>query len=207
MGTHAQQPFKDATRSSAADVLFTPVQQRVLALLFGQPQRKYQSAEIIRLAGSGTGAVHRLLTRMTAAGLLRVEKVGNQKYYQANSISPVFEELAGLVRKTIALRAPLQAALATFEGRITAAFVYGSIAKGTESAGSDVDLMVVADDLDYSDLFATLPNVEATLARAVNPNLMTRTEWKRKRGVPDSFAARIASQPKLFVIGSEDDLD
>jgi predicted nucleotidyltransferase len=196
-----------STPSSVADVLFSPVQQRVLALLFGQPQRKYQSGEIIRLAGSGTGAVHRLLTRLAAADLLTVEKVGNQKHYQANTSSPVFEELAGLVRKTIGLRVPLKAALAPFEARITAAFVYGCIAKGRENAGSDIDLMVLADNLDYSELFAALPAVEGALGRPVNPNLMTRTEWRRKSGAPDSFAARIALQQKLFILGGDDDLD
>jgi predicted nucleotidyltransferase len=206
MGKKSQQPLVEAARSGIADVLFTPVQQRVLALLFGQPDRKYQSGELIRLADSGTGAVHRLLTRMADTGLITVERVGNQKYYQANAESPVFEELAGLVRKTVGLLAPLQAALGHLEDRIVAAFVYGSVAKGTDRAGSDIDLMVVADDLDYAELFAALLGVEATLARPVNPNLMTRAEWKRRRGEPDSFAARIAAQPRLFVIGSGDDV-
>jgi predicted nucleotidyltransferase len=153
-----------------------------------------------------TGATHRLLTRMADTGLVTVEKVGNQKYYQANMQSPVFEELAGLVRKTVGLLAPLRAALEPLEHRIVAAFVYGSVAKGAEHSGSDVDLMVIADDVDYADLFAALPGVEARLARPVNPNVMSRDEWQRKRGESDSFASRIASQPKLFVIGSENDL-
>src|SRR6185437_3992889 len=94
-----------------ADVLFTPVQQRVLGLLFGQPDRRFQSAELIRLAGSGTGAAHRLLTKLAGAGLVTTERVGNQKHYQANKRSPVFEELAGLIRKTAGLVVPLQTAL------------------------------------------------------------------------------------------------
>jgi predicted nucleotidyltransferase len=206
MGNKADQATPRPARSSIAEVLFTPVQQRLLALLFGQPDRKYQSGELIRLASSGTGAVHRLLTRMADAGLVIVEKVGNQKYYQANADSPVFDELTGLLRKTVGLLAPLRAALEPIEDRIVAAFVYGSVAKAAEHAGSDIDLMVIADDLDYADLFAALPAVEATLSRPVNPNLMTRAEWRCKRVEADSFAARIAAQPKLFVIGSEDDL-
>lgn len=206
MGTATRQTHPEPVLSGIADVLFTPVQQRALALLFGQPDRRYQSGELIRLAGSGTGAVHRLLKRMADAGLVTVDKVGNQKYYQANAKSPVFQELAGLVRKTVGLLAPLQAALEALQGGITAAFVYGSVAKGTEGAGSDIDLMVIGDGLDYAALFAVLPGVESRLARPINPNLMSRAEWRRKRGESDSFAARIASQPKLFVIGSEDDL-
>ena len=192
--------------SGLASVLFSPVRQRVLALLFGQPQRRFQSGELIRLANSGTGAVHRLLVRLVATGLITVDKIGNQKHYQANADSPVFEELTGLVRKTVGLMGPLRNALAPLQDRIIAAFVYGSIATGTERADSDIDLMVVADELDYIELFAVLPSLEAELARVVSPNLMTCSEWLRKRGEPDSFAARIASQPKLFVIGDEDGL-
>jgi hypothetical protein len=130
-----------------ADVLFTPVQQRVLGLLFGQPERRFQSAELIRLAGAGTGAVHRMVTRLAATGLLRVETSGNQKFYQANERAPVYAELVGLVRKTVGIAGPLQAALAPLAHRIAAAFVYGSVAKGSDHAASDIDLMVIADDL------------------------------------------------------------
>lgn len=192
--------------TALADVLFTPVQQRVLGLLFGQPERRFQSAELIRLAGAGTGAVHRLLTRLAATGLAQVETVGNQKFYRANVHAPVYAELVGLVRKTVGLAGPLQAALAPLADRITAAFVYGSVAKGADRAASDIDLMVIADDLDYATLTAALAAAEESLARPVNPNLMTPAEWRRKRAEADSFAARIAAQPKVFVIGSEDEL-
>jgi predicted nucleotidyltransferase len=190
-----------------ADVLFTPPQQRVLGLLFGQPQRRFQSGELIRLAAAGTGAVHRLLTRLAAVGLVSVEAVGNQKFYRANSASPVFEELCGLVRKTVGLVVPLQSALSPLMGQVSAAFVYGSVAKGSDHADSDIDSMVVADALDDAALYAALPAAEAALARPINPSLMTRDEWRRKREQPDSFAARIAAQPRLFVIGCDDDLD
>src|SRR5438105_9537546 len=94
-----------------ADALFSPVQQRVLALLYGQPQRRFQSAELIRLAKGGTGGVHRVLTRLANAGLVTVTPAGNQKFYQANRESPVFAELHGLVVKTVGLAAPLRKAL------------------------------------------------------------------------------------------------
>lgn len=192
--------------TALADVLFTPVQQRVLGLLFGQPARRFQSAEVIRLAGSGTGAVHRLLTRLAETGLVVVERVGNQKYYQANAASPVFVELAGLVRKSVGLALPLQEALAPLAKQIAVAFVYGSVAQGKERAASDIDLMVIAKGLDYAMLYEVLQAAEIQLARTINPTLMTPAEWKRKRGQVDSFAARIANLPRLFLIGSEDDL-
>jgi predicted nucleotidyltransferase len=215
MGTQVKEPTRKYTTAmpstGLADVLFTPVQQRLLALLFGQPERCFQSAELIRLAGSGTGAAHRLLTRLAESGLVTTERVGNQKHYQANAASPVFAELSGLIRKTVGLAGPIQAALAPLSKKIAAAFIYGSVAKGTDRAGSDVDLMVVTHDskkpLDYQSVFTALQATEASLARPVNPNLMSLTEWRRKCAEPDSFAARIAEQPRLFVIGSDDALN
>ena len=186
-------------------MLFTTVQQRVLGLLFGQPDRRFQSAELIRLAASGTGAAHRLLTRLADSGLITVERIGNQKHYQANRASPVYAELHGLIIKTSGLLAPLRAALAPLVDRIDAAFVYGSVAKGSDKAASDIDLMVIADKLDYADVFSALQAVETELGRAVNPNVMTRAEWQRKRKQA-GFTTRIAGQPRLFVIGSDDDL-
>jgi predicted nucleotidyltransferase len=189
-----------------AGALFTPVQQRVLGLLFGQPERRFGSGEIIRLADSGTGAVHRQLQRLAAAGLVEVTTEGNQKYYQARRDTPIFAELHGLAVKTFGLVEPLRTALEPLADRIAAAFVFGSVAKGTDRASSDVDLLVLSDDLAYADVYATLEQAEIVLARPVNPTVLTRAEWRRKRRARDSFASRIASQPRLFVIGDDDAL-
>jgi len=194
-------------RSGLAAALFPPVLRRVLGLLFGQPQRRFQSAEIIRLAGSGTGAAHRVLTRLAAAGLVTVTRSGNQKHYQANRSSPVFQELRGLVVKTVGVVEPLKRALEAKAGAVRAAFVYGSVAKGTDTAGSDIDLMVISDRLDHADLFEMLQPAEAVLARRVNPTVMSRREWRAKRADAGSFAARIAAGPRLLVIGADRDLD
>lgn len=195
-----------AAPTALADALFTPVQKRVLGLLFAQPARCFQSSELIRLARSGTGATHRLLTRLARSGLVRVSVQGRQKYYQANPDSPIFAELVGLVRKTVGLVEPLREALAPVADRIRAAFVYGSVAKGEDRADSDIDLMVIAEDLDYATLFEAVQMAEQQLGRPVNPNLMTASQWRRKRAQPDSFAARLDQGPRLFVIGSSDDL-
>ena len=130
----------------------------------------------------------------------------HQQHYQANRASPVFEELRGLLTKTAGLAIPLQKALAPLSKKIAAAFVYGSIAKGTDRAGSDVDLLVVSENLAYAKLYAALAQAERTLARKINPNLLTPDEWRKERAAQDSFAARIGAQPKIFVVGSEDDL-
>ena len=127
MGTTASKP-----RAGLADALFTPVQQRVLGLLFGQPDRRFQSAELIRLAKGGVGAVHRQLGRLAETDLVTVTRSGNQKHYQARRDSPVFEELHSLIVKTVGVAEPLRQALARKARAIRAAFVYGSVAKGTD---------------------------------------------------------------------------
>lgn len=192
--------------TALADALFTPVQQRVLGLLFGQPERRFQSAEVIRLVDSGTGATHRQLERLAASGLVRVTTEGRQKFYRANPESPVFEELVGLVRKTVGLAGPLRKALEPLADRIRAAFIYGSVASGTDRAGSDIDLMVVTDDVDYPTLFDALKDVGQDLGRAVSPRRMTVEEWQERAARPDSFVARLSERPRLFVLGSEDEL-
>jgi predicted nucleotidyltransferase len=192
--------------SAVASALFTPVQQRVLGLLFGQPERRFQSAELIRLAGSGTGAVHRQLQRLEKAGLVSISREGNQKYYAARKDASVFPELHGLVVKTVGIVEPLRAALAPIADEIDLAFVFGSVAKGSERAGSDIDLLVVTDKLAYADVYSALAAAERTSGRTINPTVFTREEWKKKRR-GDSFAARITAQPRLFVIGSDDGAD
>jgi predicted nucleotidyltransferase len=197
---------RSVSPSGLADALFTPVQQRVLGLLFGQPDRRFQSAELIRLAKGGVGAVHRQLARLEASDLVTVTRTGNQKHYQARRDSPVFEELHRLIVKTVGVVEPLRRALGRKAGVIRAAFVYGSLARGSDKAGSDIDLMVVSDTLRYADLFEALQATEAVLGRAVNPTVMTVAQWQAKRARADSFVARVSARPRIFVIGSDDDL-
>jgi len=204
MGNSGSASTTPLTPASLADALFTPVQQRVLGWLFGQPERRFQSAELIRLAKSGTGAVHRLLTRLAQAGLVTVARVGNQKHYQANPASPVFAELAGLIRKSVGLAFPLQEALAPLADKIAMAFVYGSVARGEAHAGSDIDLMVIAEALDYPTLYDALQPAETALGRPIHPTVMSAADWQRKRGEVDSFAARVAGLPRLMLIGGDD---
>jgi len=192
--------------ASLAGALFTPVQQRVLGLLFGQPDRTFQSAEVIRLAGSGTGAVHRQLARLEAAGLVTVTRTGNQKFYRARPDSPIFGELTRLIIKTVGVTEPIRRALAKQSRFIQAAFVYGSVAKRSDRATSDIDLLVLSDTLSYSDVFEALQPTEARLGRPVNPTVMSLRDWRMKRSRKDSFVARVAAQPKLFVLGTDDDL-
>lgn len=194
-------------RVGLADALFGPVQRRVLGLLFGQPNRRFQSAELIRLAGlGGRGAVQRQLQRLETVGLVEVTRVGNQKFYQARADSPVFQELTALVTKTVGIVDPIRAALRPRARGIRAAFVYGSAAAGTDRASSDIDVMILSDALGYPEAFEMLEPVERRLGRPVSPTVMTPSEWTRKRGQKGSFADRVVKSPKLFIIGDESTL-
>ena len=191
---------------SISNALFSKTQQRVLALIFGQADRSFYTSEIVRSAYSGTGAVERELSRLRLSGLVSVTRIGNQKHYQANPNSPIFEELKGLILKTVALTEPLKKSLEPYSDQIKTAFVYGSVAKGADTAQSDIDLMVIGDELTYADLYAALQNAEITLRRKVSPLFLTQQEWRRKSSDKGSFVSRIVTQPKIFIIGSESDL-
>jgi predicted nucleotidyltransferase len=195
------------TDQSLSSALFSNVQQRVLALIFGQPERSFYASEIVRKVHSGTGAVERELSRLQRSGLVNVERIGNQKHYRANRESPIFSELHSLVLKTVGLTEPLKRFLEPYMDKIKTAFVYGSVAKGADTARSDIDLMVIADGLSYTDLFEGLQKAEQVIGRPVNPNVLTLKDWRRKLAQKDSFVGRINAQPKIFVIGSKSDLE
>jgi predicted nucleotidyltransferase len=193
-------------KTGLADALFSTTQQRVLGLLFGQPDRRYQSAEIIRLARGGVGAVHRQLSRLASSGLVTVTQMGNQRHYQARGDSAIFPELHGLVVKTVGVAEPLRKALGRLATEIRAAFVYGSVAKGSDKATSDVDLLIISDTVTYADAYEALQEAEGILGRAINPTVLTLAQWRSRRSRGDSFAARVAAQQRVFLIGSDHDL-
>ena len=204
MGTERGRAGRDGT--SIGDALFPRVRQRVLAVLFGNPDRSFYANEIITRAGSGTGAVQRELARLEGAGLLHAKWVGKQKHFQANRDAPVFAELRGLVLKTSGLADQLQAALAPFAGAVTAAFVYGSVATQQDSAESDVDLMVLSDRLTYADLFSAMEEVSSRIGRRINPTVYTRAELARRIRKGNAFVRRVLERPKIWLLGSERDL-
>lgn len=193
-------------RTNLADALFSTIQQRVLAYLFGQPERSFFATELIKLAGGGSGAVQRELVRLADSGLVTVTRVGTQKHYQANPKSPIFAELCAIAQKTVGLAEPLREALAPLAKRIKAAFVFGSVAKRSDTAASDIDVLVLSDSVDYADVFAALQSAEAKLGRTVNPTVYTPASWRKKRKEGNSFVVKVAAQPKVFLIGTEEDL-
>lgn len=192
--------------TSLSDALFTKTQQRVIGLLFGHPDRSYYANEIVRFAGAGTGSVQRELEKLTASGLLSATRIGNQKHYQANRLSPIFEELRGIALKTFGVADVLRAALDPLRDRIGAAFIYGAVAKGSDTARSDLDVMVMAENLSYGEVFTCLAQTESRIARVINPTVYSNDELKRKLSDGSDFLLIILEQPKLFLIGTDEDL-
>ena len=195
----------DGLPTSLADALFTTTQQRVLSLLFGQPSRSFFASELIKRTGSGSGAVQRELKRLASSGLVTVTRIGKQKHYQANPDSPVFGELCGLVLKTVAMAQPIRRALEPFTDRIVLALVYGSVAKGTDTATSDIDLLVVADRVTLEDIYSALAPVEVDLDRRINPALYTSREFANKKAAGNAFLTRVLAGEHLVLIGGEDE--
>ncbi len=189
-----------------ADALFSKTKQRVLGLLFGQPERSFYVSEIVSRARGGTGTVLRELARLEKSGLVSVKQVGNQRHYQANPSSPLFDELRNIVDKTVGVVEPLAAALRPLAPRIVAAFVYGSVARKTDTARSDIDLMMVSDQLTYGDVYPVLEVVGATLGRPVNPTVYSTSEFRKRRAARNAFLTKVLALPKLWIVGSEDDL-
>jgi len=207
MGTEVQSP-KTAPHPAAgvARALFTKAQQRVLGILYGTPGRSFFVNEIIALAGCGAGAVHRELARLAETELVTVSRIGNQKHYQANASASVFAELRGLILKTSGLADVIAAALVPLASQISAAFVYGSIAKGNDTATSDIDLMVLSDSLTYADIFSAVEGAAEQLGRTINPTVYSREELSKRITQGHSFVERVLEQPKVWLIGGDGDL-
>lgn len=189
-----------------ADALFTKGQQRVLGVLFGNPDRSFFATEIFSLAGTGRGAAQRELSRLESVGLVTVTRIGNQKHYQANRASPIFTELRGIVLKTAGLADVLRAALAPFARDIDAAFVFGSVAKQQDRSSSDIDVMILSDNVAYPDLFTAFAIAEERLGRKVNPTIYSPLEFARRRREKNAFLTRVLAQPKIWLIGGNDDI-
>lgn len=181
--------------------LFTDSQSRLYVWLFGQPERAYHLNELRRLTGLGSASLQRELNRLAAAGLVDTQAVGNLRRFQANPNSPVYTELVALTRKTLGTVPLLREALQPLLPHLQSAWVYGSVAKQTDTARSDIDVMLVGNDLLLSQVLAALEPAEAQLGRKINPSCYSPQEFERRRAEPDSFVNRVLSQPTLPLIG------
>ena len=187
------------------DLLFGTYRQRALTQLLLHPDCSYHVRELARLTGTTPGTLHKELARLAAVGLLLREQQGNQVRYRANLDHPVFPELAGLLRKTSGAVGILADALQALVPKPQLALIFGSLARGEENAHSDVDLFIVGDNA-FGDTIKALYSVQEQLQREINPVIYTAAEFTRRLSAQEPFIGNLLANPKLFVIGTENDL-
>ena len=182
--------------------LFTDSQARVYRWVFGQPDREFHLSELRRLTGLGSASLQRELNRLFESGLVTSERVGNLRRFRANPDSPVYPELVGLTRKVLGAEPLLREVLVELLPNLLGAWIYGSYAKATEKADSDIDLMLVGNRLTLNRVLKLLTPVEERLQRKINPTLYTTAEFAKRRAEADSFVNRVLVQPVLPLIGN-----
>ena len=190
--------------SQLGDALFTTTQQKVLGLLYSQPEKSFYTKEIIRLTGMGVATIKRELDRMLAAGIISMTRVGNQHHYQANNGCPIYGELLAIVKKTFGVAGVITSELAALSERIDWAFIFGSVASGKETANSDIDLMIIG-DVEFTEIVSALYPAQESLGREINPKIYSQAEWKQLEKKNESFIKEILSKPRIDVIGSNNE--
>ncbi|WP_048441555.1 nucleotidyltransferase domain-containing protein [Caenimonas sp. SL110] len=188
-----------------SSVLFPEYRRRILGLLLLRPEDALHGREIARRAGLPAGTVTRELTRLAAVGLLKREKRGNQQVYSADTASPIYSELASILRKTSGIADVIAQLLMPLAPLLRVAFIFGSIARGEETSGSDVDLMLIG-DLTLREAVEVLYPAQQTIGREINPQVLSAKEFQAKAR-KDQYLADLMARPKIFVIGTEHDLE
>lgn len=190
---------------SLPSLLFPEYRRRVLGLLLLRPDEALHGREIARRTGLPAGTITRELTKLAEVGLLKRTKRGNQQVYSADTSGPIFTELASILRKTSGLADVLVQALAPAAPKLRSAFVFGSVARGQETGGSDVDVMLIG-DLGFREAVELLHPCQATLGREVNPKLFSTREFTDKAAT-EPFLIDVLAKPKIFLIGTAHDLE
>ena len=191
--------------SHRATRLFAPLQERILVVTLLRPERAWYRSELARELGVPVSSLQRPLAGLVHAGALKSRQDGNRVYYQADTESPLFPELRGLLAKSSGLVDVLRDVLRPLGRRIKIAFIYGSVASGTETSASDIDLLVVG-DTGIAELALPLRDASRTLGQEVNPKVYSEAEFEKKLASKNRFLFAILDKPKLFVVGKESDL-
>ena len=187
---------------SLKDAVFTDSQPKVYLWIFGQPERSYHLSVLRRLTGLGSASLQREINRLVVFGLANSTLKGNQRQISANRQSPLFKELSDLTRKVMGAVALLTEALLPVERKIEVAFLYDSVAKQSDHAESDIDIMIAGSDLTLTELLDQLLPVEEMLCRKVNPTCYTVGEFKKRLSDTDSFVNKVLSQPIIQLFGN-----
>jgi len=180
------------------------IRRDLLVLFFTNPYQKYYLRELERILGYSAGSIRRELLKFQKDDLFKTEKAGNMLYYQLNTKHPLYRELKSIVAKTVGLEARIRIALSSIEGLRTA-FIYGSYAKNQENITSDIDLFIIG-DIDEDKLVSEIGRIEKELKREVNYSLYSKDDFQKKKKKKDPFIMDVIKNPKIFLIGNEDDL-
>lgn len=193
---------KTSKRTGLPDALFPQTRQKVLRLLFARGERDFSLKELIEQAEAGSGAVQRELARLVDSGLVQVTLQGRQKRYRANPDSPVFPELSSLVSKLLGPEQQIEDALSSIDDKIDIALIYGSVAKKTDHANSDIDLMLVSDSLTLEEVFDALAPAETSLSRIINPTIYKREEFEKRLANNNPFLRKVLEGQYILLKGS-----
>ena len=184
-----------------AETLFTQPQSKVLGWVFGQPERWYHIQELIRLTSLASASLQREVKRLHVAGLVIEERIGNLRRIKANPASPMYADLANLVRKTMGAVPAIANALQPLSSRLQVALIFGSMAKGAEHAGSDVDVLLVSSSLQPGEALALLLPLEESIGRRMEVKLYTPAEFSKRRKEAGSVVQRILAGPVEILYG------
>lgn len=192
-------------KDTLLDAVLPKTRQGILAATLMQPEKAWYVSELARRMGVPSSSLQRELQSLTDAGILKNERRGSMVYFRANTDSPVYPDLRGLILKTAGLVDVLAAALNPVATKLQTAFVYGSMASGEARNDSDIDVMIVGKVLP-AELALPLRRARESLGREINPTVYTPVEFNKKRAAKDHFLLQVLAKPRLLVIGSKDDL-
>jgi uncharacterized protein len=193
-------------KSTAIDALMPPVRQAVLTATFGDPDRWWYMSELAGFAGTIPSSLQRELGSLVEAKILRKRRDGARVYFQAETDSPLYEPLRMLIERTTGVVPALGRELGAFSRQIDAAFVYGSVARGDENAGSDIDVILIG-NIGIADLAPVLRKLERRFHREFNVMCFSASEFAAKRDENNHFIASVLKEKLLFLIGDSDVLE
>ena len=184
------------------DLLFGTYRQRILGELLLHPESSYHVRELARVTHTAAGTLHKELSKLSEAGLLLREEQGNQVRYQANRQCPVFSDLASLFRKTTGLADVLAHALQPLADKIKTALIFGSVARGEETASSDIDLLIIG-DAGFAEVVKALHPAQTVLSREINPVIYSSAEIQKRIKNKDHFIQQILKHETIPVLGED----
>jgi predicted nucleotidyltransferase len=187
-----------------ADFLFGPFRTRLLSALLLHPDSAWHARELARRLDAPPASTNRELIKLANAGILLRQHIGNQVHYRANPDCPVFAELAGLLRKTSGMATVLADALHPLAELIECALIFGSVARGEETAYSDVDVLVLG-DIGFAEVLEALYPAQEQVQREINPVVYRTNDFRDKLAANNTWAREVVEKPKLFLIGAADD--